>query len=136
MFLGMEEIILFLFYFILIWKFFYFFRKFFYFRILVNSFILLGNSFILKFLLEENSFILLGNSFILLGNSFIFLLFYVTSQWEKILLFWFDFDFMHSGLLPWDKRPLIHYSPFSEFYADISNQHHMQQYKSCLNSFL
>ena len=85
---GMEEIILFLFYFIFIWKFFYFIRKFFYFRILVNSFILLGNSFILKFLLEENSFILLGNSFILLGNSFIFILFYVTSQWEKILLFY------------------------------------------------
>ena len=53
-----------------------------------NSFILLGNSFILIFLLEENSFILLGNSFILLGNSFIFILFYVTSQWEKILLFY------------------------------------------------
>ena len=51
-------------------KFFYFIRKFFYFDISLKT----------KFFYF---------SFILLGNSFIFILFYVTSQWEKILLFYF-----------------------------------------------
>jgi hypothetical protein len=118
---GMEEIILFLFYFILIWKLFYFIRKFFYSRVLSKFFyfirklfyfdISIGRKlfyFIRKFFyfirklfyfikklfyfyfilcdipMRENSFISLGNSFILLG----------------FFLFWFDF--MHSGLLPWD----------------------------------
>ena len=143
----MEEILLFFFYFILIWKFFYFIRKFFYFRILSKFFYFIRKFFYFDISNERKFFYFIRkffyfirkffyfdfilcdipmreNSFILLGNSFI------------LILFYFDFDFMHSGLLPWDKRPLIHYSPFSEFYTDISNQHHIKQYKLCLNSFL
>ena len=67
---------LFYFYFILFWKtvskFFYFIRKFFYSDILIET----------KFFYFYFYFI-----FIFLGNSFIFILFYVTFQWEKIILF-------------------------------------------------
>ena len=102
-YIGMEEILFFFFYFILIWKFFYFIRKFFYFRILSKFFYFIRKFFYFDISIERKFFYFIRkffyfyfilcdipmreNSFILLGNSFI-LLFWWSYPCQSFLLFY------------------------------------------------
>ena len=112
-------------------KFFYFIRKFFYF------------TFFMVISLSVISFILLGNSFILLGNYFILLLFgfyafLCDTMGLKTILWWYYIFTMKSYYMKFSFL-LLSITNFGKFlsppptvclnglYADISNQHQVQQ---------